>query len=119
MLNFSRARKEIVKMLTKFAQQSKDRMKQGEEPQCLLDFWMEKVVADMEEAERNQGPMPPYSDNEKIASVVLDFLFASQDASTSSLTWTCALLAEHPEVRSDNFKIIITTMLCYQYQKQL
>ena len=29
---------------------------------------------------------------------LLDFLFASQDASTASLTWIFALLDEHPEV---------------------
>lgn len=29
---------------------------------------------------------------------MMDFLFASQDASTASLTWTLTLLADHPEV---------------------
>ncbi len=28
----------------------------------------------------------------------MDFLFASQDASTASLTWTLTLLADHPDV---------------------
>ena len=28
----------------------------------------------------------------------MDFLFASQDASTASLTWTMTLLADHPEI---------------------
>ena len=28
----------------------------------------------------------------------MDFLFASQDASTASLTWCCSLMADHPEM---------------------
>ena len=28
----------------------------------------------------------------------MDFLFASQDASTASLTWMIALMADHPDI---------------------
>lgn len=33
-----------------------------------------------------------------MADCVLDFLFASQDASTASLTWIIALMADRPDV---------------------
>ena len=33
-----------------------------------------------------------------MADSVMDFLFASQDASSASLVWTVTLMAEHPEV---------------------
>jgi len=53
---------------------------------------------------------PPHSTNHEIANLVLDFLFASQDASTSSLTFTIHLLCEHPDVlqrvREENFRIL-------------
>jgi len=41
---------------------------------------------------------PVLETDEEIAYLVLDFLFASQDASTSSIVWSVQLLADHPEV---------------------
>lgn len=35
---------------------------------------------------------------QEIAFTVLDFLFASQDASTSSIVWAVQLLADHPDI---------------------
>jgi sterol 22-desaturase len=57
-----------------------------------------QVLEDIREAEEKGVPPPVYSSNHRMAEVIMDFLFASQDASTSSLTWTLALLDEHPEV---------------------
>lgn len=88
----------IIKVLTKAAAESKARMAAGEEPKCLLDFWSQQVLAEVKEAEE-QGLAPPfYSADAKMADSVMDFLFASQDASTASLTWTVTLMAEHPDV---------------------
>ena len=45
------------------------------------------------------GAEPPfYADDKRIADAMMDFLFASQDASTASLVWTITLMAEHPDV---------------------
>jgi len=68
---------------------SKARMEKGETPLCLLDYWMEDYIKDEN---------PPLKTTEELAFTVLDFLFASQDASTSSITWAVQLLADHPEV---------------------
>jgi len=92
------ARKAIVRTLKGFAAQSKARMRAGEAPRCLLDFWMEAIVPEIDAAAAAGEPVPPHSSDQEIAEVMLDFLFASQDASTSSLIWSVALLAEHPTV---------------------
>jgi cytochrome P450 family 710 subfamily A protein len=45
------------------------------------------------------GAEPPfYHEDRKIAETVMDFLFASQDASTASLVWTITMMAERPEI---------------------
>ena len=72
-------------------------MSTGEEPACLLDFWI-KVLQEMEEAAAKGEPAPKHSQDIEMAYVMMDFLFASQDASTASLTWIFAFLRQHPEV---------------------
>jgi cytochrome P450 family 710 subfamily A protein len=57
-----------------------------------------QVLADVKEADEQGLPHPFYSGNDKMADSVMDFLFASQDASSASLTWAVTLMAEHPEV---------------------
>jgi len=41
---------------------------------------------------------PLHSSDKEIGKTVLDFLFAAQDASTASLTWSCFFLSRYPEV---------------------
>lgn len=89
----------IIKVLTKAAAQSKARMATGlHEPECLLDFWSLQVLAEIKEAEALGVPPPFYCADERMADSVMDFLFASQDASTASLVHTVTLMAEHPHV---------------------
>ena len=64
---------------------------------------MQGILAECDAADAAEGgpaPHPKYADNKEIAYVVMDFLFASQDASTASLIWTLTLMAEHPEARA-------------------
>eukprot|EP00878_Enallax_costatus_P046918 GHUV01057238.1.p1 GENE.GHUV01057238.1~~GHUV01057238.1.p1 ORF type:complete len:364 (+),score=84.22 GHUV01057238.1:301-1392(+) len=93
-----KGRKYILAVLQQAAFRSKDRMKVGHEPACLLDFWTQQILKECQEAEENNVPPPKYSTNMEIAYTVMDFLFASQDASTASLCWLVALMAEHPDV---------------------
>lgn len=88
----------ILKVLTRAAGRSKERMKAGHEPTCLLDFWSLQVLADIAEAEKEGQPPPFYCSDAKMADSVMDFLFASQDASTASLCWIVTNMAEHPDV---------------------
>src|SRR5262249_34577006 len=55
-------------------------------------------VKEIEEAKAKGEPRPPHSEDYEIGCIVLDFLFASQDASTASLTWCLDLLPRHPDV---------------------
>ncbi|KAH0849320.1 hypothetical protein HID58_090400 [Brassica napus] len=94
---FGEARRAVARLaetLAVCAGKSKARMAAGEEPTCLIDFWMQAFVAEV-----NAGnPPPPHSGDEEIGGFLFDFLFAAQDASTSSLLWAVALLDSEPEV---------------------
>merc|ERR1711862_644620 len=92
------ARKRVVATLTECATKSKARMSKGEEPSCLLDFWMVNTIKEIEEAKENNLPEPPHSLDDEIGNTLLDFLFAAQDASTASLVWVMHLLADNPDV---------------------
>jgi cytochrome P450 family 710 subfamily A protein len=52
----------------------------------------------LQEAEAANVPPPKYSSTGEMAYTVMDFLFASQDASTASLVWVLTQMAEHPDV---------------------
>ncbi|MEW5312037.1 MAG: hypothetical protein WDW38_003700 [Sanguina aurantia] len=92
------ARGATLVVLTRAAARSKESMKAGNTPTCLLDFWTIQILLEMREAEEAGVPAPAYTTNHKMAYSVMDFLFASQDASTASLVWTMTQMAEHPEV---------------------
>jgi len=68
------------------------------EPTCLLDFWTRTVLRDMAKAQADGTQVAHHSSDHEMACVMLDFLFAAQDASTSSLDWTIALMSEHRDV---------------------
>ncbi|KAH1066232.1 hypothetical protein J1N35_031219 [Gossypium stocksii] len=84
----------LVKTLSDCATQSKKRMSEGDEPSCLIDFWMQGTIREIEESKMT----PPHSSDVEIGSYLFDFLFAAQDASTSSLLWAVTLLDSHPDV---------------------
>eukprot|EP01087_Luapelamoeba_hula_P005928 TRINITY_DN159_c0_g1_i2.p1 TRINITY_DN159_c0_g1~~TRINITY_DN159_c0_g1_i2.p1 ORF type:complete len:531 (-),score=104.78 TRINITY_DN159_c0_g1_i2:65-1657(-) len=121
-----RARKRLVALLCDIVSQSKVRMAAAataarvseaesseldetstayQQPECLLDFWMVDTVnalRDYESAKATSDDpasvQPPlHSADTAIAHTLLDFLFAAQDASSSSLTWLCHYLAKYPE----------------------
>ncbi|CAE6029135.1 unnamed protein product [Arabidopsis arenosa] len=96
---FSKARRAVMNLeetLSVCAGKSKERMATGEEPKCLIDFWMHAIVTEIESG----NPPPLHSEDEAIGGLLFDFLFAAQDASTSSLLWAVAFLESHPEVLS-------------------
>lgn len=88
----------VIKVLTKAVKRSKERMRAGVEPDCLLDFWSLQVLQEMDEAAANGQPPPFYHSDHRMADSVMDFLFASQDASTASLVWMLTQMAEHPDI---------------------
>lgn len=88
----------LVKTLSGCAARSKAKIRAGGEPSCLVDFWMEETVKEITAAEKSGGAPPPFSDDVEVGGHLFDFLFAAQDASTSSLLWAITLLESHPEV---------------------
>lgn len=78
----------LVETLAGCAEKSKARMERGEDATCLVDFWMQEELKDAAET----------CSAAEIGAHLFDFLFAAQDASTSSLLWAVALLDSHPEV---------------------
>ncbi|XP_008783936.2 cytochrome P450 710A11-like [Phoenix dactylifera] len=98
---FRRARLAVTRLIQTLSgcvSQSKDRMRAGEEPSCLVDFWMHDSLREIAEAADSGAPPPPETGDLEIGGHLFDFLFAAQDASTSSLLWAVALLESHPEV---------------------
>ena len=60
---------------------------------------MVDVVRETAAAEAAGQPPPPFTSDWEVGQHIFDFLFAAQDASTSSLVWLITLLESHPEVR--------------------
>ncbi|EFJ38352.1 hypothetical protein SELMODRAFT_75218 [Selaginella moellendorffii] len=89
----------LVATLGECAARSKRRMSTpGEQPACLMDFWMAETLAEIRAARESGSPPPPHSSDRQVGQHIFDFLFAAQDASTSSLVWVCALLESNPQV---------------------
>ena len=63
-----------------------------------MDFWAQRCLAEVSEAAEAGVPPPVHTGDRAMADTIMDFLFASQDASTASLVWVTCLMAEHPEV---------------------
>ncbi|KDE08747.1 C-22 sterol desaturase [Microbotryum lychnidis-dioicae p1A1 Lamole] len=102
--NACRARASTLKYLAAAARQSKEAMMAGKEADCLLDAWVEQILATREYQDNKEGGaerpnllVKEYSDHE-MSLVLLSFIFASQDAMSSSLTFGFQHLADYPAV---------------------
>ncbi|XP_026432519.1 cytochrome P450 710A11-like [Papaver somniferum] len=89
----------LVETLTNCVKQSKTKLQSGKEPVCLIDFWMQQVLREIQENGSDSNGVPHSSDVE-IGGHLFDFLYAAQDASTSSLLWAVILLEKNPEILS-------------------
>ncbi|CEH17662.1 c22-sterol desaturase [Ceraceosorus bombacis] len=98
--NAIKARKVAMKWFEHTAAESKKRMAAGGEVTCLADAWIKAMVEAREgeaDSESRRVLVRDYSDRE-IGMVLLSFLFASQDAMSSGLTYLFQHVADHPEV---------------------
>ncbi|KAK4699635.1 hypothetical protein P7C70_g6625, partial [Phenoliferia sp. Uapishka_3] len=99
-----RARSQTVGYLIDAAAESKKQMAAGKEPDCLLDEWVSEILAAKAYRERKDDTIEKPNlilreyTNKEMALVLLSFIFASQDAMSSSITFAFQLLADHPEV---------------------
>jgi len=86
-----RARQYIVAQFIEGVKDSRKRLSAGGGITCMMDAWIKSMNEEQEKGARM------FNDRE-IALTILTFLFASQDATSSALTWTFQLLADHPDV---------------------
>eukprot|EP00887_Chlorella_sp_A99_P004786 scaffold4.g4786.t1 len=92
------ARFYLFGVLERASHRALEHIKLGGEPRCLLDYWAQKCLEEIAEAEAEGRAPPAHTTADRMGDAMLDFLFASQDASTASLVWTTVLMAEHPEI---------------------
>ncbi|TVU22845.1 hypothetical protein EJB05_32565, partial [Eragrostis curvula] len=88
----------LARLLAGCVAQSKARMRAGGEPECLVDYWMQDTVREVDEAAADGLPPPAHTSDAEIGAYLFDFLYAAQDASTSSLCWAVSALDAHPDV---------------------
>lgn len=88
----------IFEVLKVAAARAREHIKAGGEPRCLMDFWAQRCLEEIAEAEEQGLPPPSHTSIHRMADAMIDFLFASQDASTASLVWCLTLMADHPDV---------------------
>lgn len=102
------ARKIVVREFEACAAKSRVRMLNKEPVMCMMDAWIREMIDAREYAELpeevkkgSDAPAPilirQFSDTE-IALTFLSFLFASQDATSSAITWLFQYCADNPEV---------------------
>ncbi|KAK9706947.1 hypothetical protein RND81_07G163000 [Saponaria officinalis] len=98
----------LVDTLTGCVTESKTKIREDDvyEPKCMIDFWMQDMVREEREREKLSAAAattavaepPKNCSSKEIGAYMFDFLFAAQDASTSSLLWAVTLLDAHPQV---------------------
>ncbi|RZC82214.1 hypothetical protein C5167_044994 [Papaver somniferum] len=87
----------LVETLTNCVKQSKTKIQSGEKPVCLVDFWMQQLLKEIQENGTDSNEVPHSSDVE-IGGHLFNFLFAAQDTSTPPLLWAVTLLEKNPDI---------------------
>jgi sterol 22-desaturase len=113
------ARKLVLREFEACSAKSRLRMLAKEPVTCMMDAWIREMLDAKEysalpQSERTKSDAPApilirdFSDSE-IAQTFLSFLFASQDATSSAITWLFQYLADNPEfldrVREEQFAV--------------
>lgn len=110
----------VLAEFSRCAAKAKVRMAAGGEVTCIMDQWIESMLdskaynelkesgADMENVEKPSPLLRMFTDYE-IAQTVFTFLFASQDATSSAVTYMFQIMAQRPDVldrvREENLRI--------------
>lgn len=110
----------VLDVFAKCAAKSKVRMRAGGHIESILDAWVKQMLdsekyrariakgEEVPDAEKPTQVLRWFSDFE-ISMTLLTFLFASQDATTSAVTWLFQITADRPEVldkiRDENLRV--------------
>ena len=103
-----KARKIVVREFERCVAKSRVRMLNKEPITCMIDAWIREMIdakeynaLPKEKKESEDAPAPvlirDFGDTE-IALTFLSFLFASQDATSSAITWLFQYVVDNPEV---------------------
>lgn len=63
-----------------------------------MDFWAQRCLEELKEAAEQGVPAHEHTTDRAMADTIMDFLFASQDATTAAVVWVTVLMAEYPDV---------------------
>ncbi|WBW74031.1 C-22 sterol desaturase Erg5 [Schizosaccharomyces osmophilus] len=111
-----RSRKVVMQYFMKAAAASRKSMEAGNSPTCMMEEWIREMIETrkynsnkgLDGSEKPSVLIRDFSD-EEISLTFLSFLFASQDATSSSMTWLFQYLADCPDVlqkvREEQFRI--------------
>jgi C-22 sterol desaturase len=110
----------VLAEFSRCAAKSKVRMAAGDAPNCIMDQWVKMILesaaysarlesgASMEGIDKPSPLLRMFSDYE-IAQTVFTFLFASQDATSSAVTYLFQTMAQRPDVldrvRAENLAV--------------
>jgi C-22 sterol desaturase len=110
----------VLAEFARCAAKSKVRMAAGGETTCIMDQWVKSILESVEYTKRVDSgasvediPKPTpllrmFSDYE-IAQTIFTFLFASQDATSSAVTYLFQIMAQRPDVldkvREENLRV--------------
>lgn len=110
----------VLDEFAKCAAKAKVRMAAGGDVTCIMDAWIKQMqdsaryrerIAKGENVDSSEKPaqvLRDFSDWE-ISMTIFTFLFASQDATSSAITWLFQLMADRPEwldkVRQENLQL--------------
>jgi len=86
-----KAREALIALLIEIGRDCHKNLLAGAEPEGMIDVWIKHMI------ERDGRGEMPYKTLETVAYAIMSFMFASQDATTSALVWTLALMADHPD----------------------
>lgn len=102
-----RAAQGVLAEFERCAAESKKNMATGQEPTCIADHWVlnmieskayhDKIAAGEKDPEKPAVLVRQFTDFE-IAQTLFTFLFASQDASSSSTIWLFQKTAQRPDI---------------------
>lgn len=84
-------------------------LQEGNSPRCLMDFWAQRCLEEIKEAAEQQVPPHQHTTDRAMADTIMDFLFASQDATTAAVVWVTVLMADYPDVLQ---KVCVYVCVC-------
>ena len=109
----------VLAEFAKCSAKSKIRMAAGGDVTCIMDAWIKQMIESKRWSEAEASGIVPeglekpsqllrdFTDRE-VAQVLFTFLFASQDATSSALTWLVQTMSQRPDVldrvREENLK---------------